>query len=96
MHGYRYIKDELKKDIELMVLLFCNAPTITADLIDHGIVLCGGGALVRGMDQFVREQTGLPARLAAEPLTAVVRGLLICLEHFEQWRGAMQSGEDDV
>lgn len=36
-HGYRYIKDELKDEIEFMVLLFCNAPTVTAELIDEGI-----------------------------------------------------------
>lgn len=38
-HGYRYIKDVLKKDVEFMALLFCNAPAITADLIDRGITL---------------------------------------------------------
>jgi hypothetical protein len=37
VHGYKYIKNELKKDVELMVLLFCNAPTVTAELIDKGI-----------------------------------------------------------
>lgn len=36
-HGFRYIRDELGRDVELMVLLFCNAPTITAELIDEGI-----------------------------------------------------------
>ncbi len=39
VHGYQYIKDELKKDIEFLVLLFCNAPTVTSDLIDRGITL---------------------------------------------------------
>jgi len=39
VHGYRYIKDVLKKDIELMVLLFCNAPAVTSGLIDRGIDL---------------------------------------------------------
>jgi CMP-N-acetylneuraminic acid synthetase len=37
VHGYRHIKDELKKDVELMVLLFCNAPTVTGETIDKGI-----------------------------------------------------------
>lgn len=37
IHGYHYIEDELKKEIELMVLLFCNAPTVTSELIDEGI-----------------------------------------------------------
>jgi CMP-N-acetylneuraminic acid synthetase len=37
VHGYRYIRDELGKEIELMVLLFCNGPTITATMIDEGV-----------------------------------------------------------
>jgi len=37
VHGYRYIKDKLKKDVELIVLLFCNAPTVTSRIIDEGI-----------------------------------------------------------
>lgn len=39
VHGYNYIKNELKKDIELVVLLFCNAATVTSELIDQGIVV---------------------------------------------------------
>src|SRR3989338_8390672 len=37
VHGYRYIKDKLKKDVELIVLLFCNAPTVTSRIIDVGV-----------------------------------------------------------
>lgn len=37
VHGYRYIKDKFKKDIELIVLLFCNAPTVTSQIIDEGV-----------------------------------------------------------
>jgi len=37
VHGYRYIKDTMKKDVELVVLLFCNAATVTSELIDKGI-----------------------------------------------------------
>ena len=45
---------------------------------------------------FSTEQTGLPTRVCADPLTAVARGTYICLEHFDRWRGAMQSSDDDV
>jgi len=41
-------------------------------------------------------QTGLPARLCADPLTAVARGTYICLNHFDRWRSAMQSSDEDV
>ncbi len=72
------------------------SPDLAADLVDHGLVLCGGGALLRGIAQFLGEQTGLPVRLTAEPLTAVTKGLLICLEHFDQWRPMLQSSDEDV
>ena len=72
------------------------SPDLAADLVDNGLVLCGGGALLRRLDRFIQEQTGLPVRLTAEPLTAVAQGLLICMEHFPQWRRWLQSSEEDV
>jgi len=71
-------------------------PEVAADLMDHGLVLCGGGALLRNIDRFLARRTGLPTRVAAEPLAAVIRGASICLEHFQQWRPALQSSYDDV
>jgi len=72
------------------------SPDLAADLVDHGLVLCGGGALLKRLDRFLSEQTGLPVRVAAEPLTAVANGLLICLEHLDQWRPTLESSDDDV
>jgi actin-like ATPase involved in cell morphogenesis len=46
--------------------------------------------------RFINEHTGLPARVTAEPLLAVAKGLLICMEHFGQWRRWLQSSEEDV
>ena len=59
-------------------------------------MLCGGGALLRRIDRFINEQTGLPVRITPEPLTAVAKGLLICMEHFHEWRRWLQSSEEDV
>ena len=73
----------------------CSTDLIS-DLVDQGLVLAGGGALTRGIDRFLSEQTGLPTRLCAEPLSAVSRGMYICLEHFDRWRGVMQASDDDV
>jgi rod shape-determining protein MreB and related proteins len=78
-----------------MTLDHCT-PDLAADLVEHGLVLCGGGALLRRLDRFLSEQTGLPVRLAAEPLTTVAEGLLICLEHFAKWRPLLSSSEQDV
>ncbi len=49
-------------------------PELSADLVDHGMVLAGGGALIPGLDKFISDQTGLPVLVADDPLTAVVKG----------------------
>ncbi len=71
------------------------SPDLAADLVSNGLVLCGGGSLLRRMDRFITEQTGLPARVAPEPLTAVVAGMSICLEHLDRWRPTLQSSDDE-
>ena len=70
------------------------SPDLAADLVSNGLVLCGGGSLLRRIDRFITEQTGLPARVAPEPLTAVVAGMSICLEHFDRWRPTLQSSDE--
>ena len=49
-------------------------PELSADIVEKGIVLAGGGALLRNLDILLREETGLPVIIADDPLTAVVRG----------------------
>jgi rod shape-determining protein MreB len=49
-------------------------PELASDIVDKGIVLAGGGALLRNLDVMLREETGLPVPLADDPLTAVVMG----------------------
>ena len=49
-------------------------PELSADIIDHGITLTGGGAMLRGLDQLLHEQTGLPIHIAEDPLSAVAEG----------------------
>jgi len=49
-------------------------PELAADLIEHGIVIAGGGSLLRGIDKLLSEETGLPVLIADDPLTAVVSG----------------------
>ncbi len=55
-------------------------PELASDIIDKGIVLAGGGSLLRGLDILLRNQTGLPVQLAEDPLTAVVMGAGMVLE----------------
>ena len=54
-------------------------PELCADLVDRGIVLAGGGALLRGIDKLIAEQTGLPVHVAEDPLSAVAEGTGVVL-----------------
>src|SRR5437899_1230177 len=58
-------------------------PELSADIMDRGIVLTGGGALLRGLDKRLRHETGMPVTIADTPLQAVVLGSGKCLEEFE-------------
>lgn len=70
-------------------------PELVGDIVDHGLVLTGGGALLRGLDQLMNEQLGIPVRIADDPLTTVARGTAICLDHLSQWRSSLDDGEKD-
>jgi len=55
-------------------------PELSADLVDRGLVLAGGGALLRGLDRLLQEETGLPVHVAEDPLSAVAEGTGKALE----------------
>lgn len=65
-------------------------PELAADLMDQGMVLCGGGALLRGLDRLIAERTGLPVRIVEQPETTVTCGALICLEHLDRWQALLE------
>lgn len=69
-------------------------PELSADLVDLGIVMAGGGALLRGLHQVLAEMTGLPVRVAKDPLTAVARGTGVFLEQLDQLRGRLKELEE--
>jgi rod shape-determining protein MreB len=58
-------------------------PELAADLIDNGVMICGGGSLLRGMDKVLSNSTGLKVHHAEDPLTCVARGTSIYLESLE-------------
>ncbi len=58
-------------------------PELAADIVDKGIVMAGGGALLGGLDILLREQTGLPIIVAEDPLSAVAMGVGKTLEHLD-------------
>lgn len=55
-------------------------PELAADILDKGIVMAGGGALLRGIDRLLSEETGMPVQIAEDPLTCVAKGTGIALE----------------
>ena len=58
-------------------------PELIADLLSRGILLVGGGSLLRGLDELISHETKLPVKIASDPLTAVVRGCGLILEDLE-------------
>jgi rod shape-determining protein MreB len=58
-------------------------PELGADIADRGMMMTGGGALLRDLDRLLAEETGLPVLIAEDPLTCVVRGCGIALEQME-------------
>ena len=58
-------------------------PDLGSDVADRGIVVTGGGALLRNIDKLIMEETGLPVIVADDPLTCVVRGTGIVLEEID-------------
>lgn len=69
------IVDSVKSTLEK------TPPELAADIIDHGIMLTGGGALLRGLDKLISTETKIPVLVAANPLDCVVDGTGICLEN---------------
>ncbi len=73
------------------VALEQTAPELAADIVDKGIVLTGGGALLSNLDLVLRRATGLPVSIADDPLTCVARGTGRCLEEMRTLRSVLFS-----
>ncbi len=94
---------EIREAIEEPVSAICDAvkstldqtpPELAADIMERGITIAGGGALLKGMDQRLAEETGMPIHIAADPLNAVAIGAGQVLEEFEALRDViLSSGE---
>jgi len=77
-------KDSLKAILDAVKLVLeLMPPDLAGDVVENGIVLTGGGALLRGLDKYISEAIKLPVFVAEEPLLAVVRGTAIVLEELD-------------
>ncbi len=70
----------------VLVALERTPPELAADIVDKGVVLTGGGALLKNLDVLLREETGLPVMVCDDPISAVVLGSGKALEHLELLR----------
>jgi rod shape-determining protein MreB len=85
------ICDALAEPVNTMVesvkiALESTPPELSADIVDKGIVMTGGGAMLANLDMLLREATGLPVMLAEDPLSAVVLGTGRCLDELDLLR----------
>ncbi len=77
----------------IVAMLDRSGPEMAGDVLQQGLLLVGGGALLPGLDRYLSERAGVPVRLAVEPEQAVVRGLAVCLEQLSAWQHALRSDQ---
>lgn len=71
------------------VALENTPPELSSDLVDKGITMAGGGSMLRGLDQLISKETGLPVRVADDPLFCVVKGVGKVLEELDFFKEAL-------
>ena len=87
-----FVTDEIRDSLSeptnaiveaVLIALERTPPELAADIVDKGIVLTGGGALLKNIDVLLREETGLPVMVCDDPVSAVVLGSGKALDHLE-------------
>jgi len=89
-HSVEELVERIKELLEI------TPPEIVSDVMQRGIYLAGGGALIRGMPEFLSQALGVPVVVAADPLTAVVRGTSIVLNDLDAYREALLKSDDEL
>ena len=67
----------------MKIALEQTPPELAADIVDRGIYLTGGGALLKGIDELLKQETGLPIKIANDPLAAVALGAGLTLDNLD-------------
>lgn len=88
------IRQSLKDPINLIVEAVKRAledtpPELSADILDRGIILTGGGSMLKGIDQLIRERTNVPVNIGEEPLLSVVKGTGKVLEDVKKYEAVL-------
>lgn len=94
------IREALSETVDIIVeavrqTLEQTPPELAADILERGIILTGGGALLRNLDKRLRQETNLPVNVAEDPLTCVVRGTGRVLENFDKYYKVLERSRKD-
>jgi len=94
------VREALSETIDIIVEAVRQAleqtpPELASDILERGIILTGGGALLRGLDKRLRQETNLPVNVADDPLTCVVRGTGKVLENFTAFQKVLERPRKD-
>lgn len=86
------IQGELEEILQcIKSVLKETPPEISADIMDKGMVLAGGGALLKSIDEYLTKNTGVPAQIADDPFFCVARGTGIVLEHLDTYKRSIMT-----
>jgi len=82
------VREAIMEPVNIIIATIKNVlenapPELAGDIVERGIVLTGGGALLKNLDLLIKEETGLPIVVADDPLSAVVRGAGMALDHID-------------
>ena len=89
-HSIEELVESVKEVLET------TPPEIISDIMQRGVYLVGGGALIRGLPEFLTVALGVPVVVASDPLTAVVRGPSVVLDDIDLFREALLKSDDEL
>ena len=95
------IREAISQSINTLVegikeVLETTPPEVLADIMQKGIFLAGGGALISGLSEIIADYTKIPVHIAPDPLTAVCRGTGVILENIEMYKDILITNKDEL
>jgi rod shape-determining protein MreB len=95
------VREALSSSMESLIestreVLESTPPEILADIMQRGLYLAGGGALVKGLPELIEAEVNIPVHVDVDPLTAVARGTGIILENLDYFRNILVENEDEL
>ena len=95
------IREALSQSIETLIeatreVLESTPPEVLSDIMQRGLYLSGGGALIKGLSELIEGEINIPVHISADPLTAVARGCGVILEDIERFRDVLIENDDEL